>query len=303
LFYTPPLRNESLTSWLYRLTNSHYCDLQTYFRERIEPVFLRNTDFDKLSDIFLFKEFTRFTPLSSDQLRDLTLSSPVLSPFDKLSERSFIPWLLPPARKNVSSFGLQICSSCWFRDPIAFHRIHWRLSLFFFCTECRVYLQNHCPACGYPIVFRNSNFSTYIEDQLNTLRFCYYCSSDLATNKSTPLSMKDASTADRVLSLLGGQAHMLCSLEDYLIVLHYFTQRAFAEYQRQTHWNYSIQRRDRSRFLETDSLIRADLLAKAFEMFDDFPELVKRTKRNHLSVKSFWLRGFVNPPEWYYGIL
>jgi hypothetical protein len=81
---------------------------------------------------------------------------------------------------------------------------------------------------------------------------------------------------------MSGKANLPCSTEDYLLVLYYFTQRAFSEYQRQTDLIYLIQTRDRSRFLEVDSILRADFLAKAFEVFDEFPENIFKTKRNHL---------------------
>lgn len=294
----PPLKEESLTSWVFRLANAHYCDLQTYFEGRVDSKLLRLTDFDLNPGQLLLQEISRFTPIPSNHLLSFTLSNPNLSGFEKLMDRKFVPWLISPARKKIRSFGLQICPGCWSRDKIAYHQIHWRLSLFFFCPECRVYLQDRCSVCDHPIVYFHPDIPKFKEDPLDALRYCFYCSNNLI-GQSVALSLKHGVIADRVLNLMSGKANLPCSIEDYLVVLHYFTQRAFSEYQRQTDLKYLIQTRDRSRFLEVDSILRADFIAKAFATFDEFPEIITKTKRNHLSVKAFWLRGFVGPPEWY----
>jgi hypothetical protein len=302
LLYVPPFREESLTSWVFRLANAHYCDLQTYFGGRVDPKLLRLTDFDVNPGQLILQEIFRYTPILPIDLRFVTLSNPELYGFDKLIDRKFVPWLIPKARKTLHSFGLQICPSCWSNDKIAYHRIHWRLSLFFFCPECRVYLQDHCAVCEHPIVCFHPDIPKFKEDPLDALRYCFQCSNNLI-GQSIPLSLKHEVVANRVLNLMSGKANLPCSIEDYLAVLHYFTQRAFSEYQRQTDLKYLIQTRDRSRFLEVNSILRADLLAKAFEIFDEFPDIITKTKRNHLSVKAFWLRGFVEPPRWYWLIL
>lgn len=298
MLYVPPFKEESLTSWIFRLANAHYCDLQTYFEGRVDPKLLRLTDFDLNPSQLLLQEISRFTPIPSNDLRSFMLSNPKLSGFDKLMDRKFVPWLILPARKTVRSFGLQICPLCLSKDKIAYHRIRWRMSLFFFCPECRVYLQDHCSVCDHPIVCFHPDIPKFKEDSLDALRFCFHCSNNLI-GQSVPLSLKHEVVADRVLDLMSGKANLPCSIEDYLVALHYFTQRAFSEYQRQTDLNYLIQTRDRSRFLEVDSILRADFIAKAFATFDEFPEIITRTKRSHLSVKAFWLREFVDPPEWY----
>lgn len=284
---------------MHRLANSHFTDLRTYFDDRIEPGVLRRTDFDLLQDRYLLAEITRFTPLGIQAAIDLTIQNNRLTPFTTLANRNFVPWLLPPPRKRPQSFGLQICPSCWSKESIPYHRIQWRLSLFFFCIKCGVYLLDHCPSCNHPIVHVQTNYLKLVEDPLNIQRFCYHCKWDLSRSEQVTLSKEDSETADRVSKLFEHKQQLPCSLEDYLVVLHFFTQRAFSDYQRLTNRQYPIQRGDRSRFLEINSITRAGLLAKAFEMFDSFPEIVLMTKRNHLSVKSFWLRGFVDPPDWY----
>lgn len=298
MFYIPPLKEESLTSWVFRLVNAHYSDLQTYFEGRVDPKLLRLTDFDLNPDQLLLHEISRFTPIPSNDLRSFTLSNPKLSGFDQLMDRKFVPWLIPGTRKTIRSFGLQICPGCWSRDKIVYHRIHWRLSLFFFCPDCRVYLQDHCSVCDHPIVYFHPDIPKFKEDPLDALHHCFFCSNNLI-GQSIPLSLKHEVVANRVLNLMSGKANLPCSIEDYLVILHYFTQRAFSEYQRQTNLKYLIQARDRSRFLEVNSMLRAYFITEAFEVFDDFPEIISKTKRNHLSVKAFWLRGFVEPPDWY----
>ncbi len=284
---------------MFRLANAHYCDLQTYFEGRVAPKLLRQIDFDVNPCQLLLQEISRFTPIPSKNLRSFTLMNPKLSGFDKLMDRKFVPWLIASTRKKIGAFGLRICPGCWSRDKIAYHRIHWRLSLFFFCPECRVYLQDHCSVCDYPIVYFHPDIPKFEEDPLDALRFCFHCSNNLI-GEVIPLSLKHEVVANRVLNLMSGKANLPCSIEDYLVVLHYFAQRAFSEYQRQTDLKYLIQTRDRSRFLEVNSILRADFIDKAFEVFDEFPGIISKTKRNHLSVKAFWLRGFVEPPEWYF---
>lgn len=298
LLFVPPFKEESLTSWVFRLVNAHYSDLQTYFEGRVDPKLLRLTDFDLNPDQLLLQEISRFTPIPSKNLQSFTLSNPQLPGFEKLMDRKFVPWLIPKAKKTVLSFGLQVCPGCWSKDKIVYHRIHWRLSLLFFCPECRVYLQDHCSVCDHPIVCFYPDIPKFKEDPLDALRFCFHCSNNLI-GQSVPLSLKHEVVANRVLNLMSGKANLPCSIEDYLVVLHYFTQRAFSEYQRQTDLKYLIQTRDRSRFLEVNSILRADFIGKAFGVFDEFPEIITKTKRNHLSVKAFWLRGFEEPPEWY----
>lgn len=303
LLYTPPFKDESLTSWVYRLANAHFTDVKTYFVDRIESTVLNRTDFDTLKNISLLTELTRATPLSTKELIVLTLCRQELVPFKTLLDRRFIPWLLPRSNKHLKSFGLQICPSCWSKESVAYHRIQWRLSLFFFCSKCGVYLLDHCPSCQNPIVYIQMSNLRFVEDPLDLNRRCFHCSSDLSLFKAIPLSQKDSETAKRVLGLFESTKNLPCSPEDYLVVLHYFTQRAFSEYLRQNNRLYPIQKRDRSRFLEVNSAIRADLIAKAFEMFDDFPEIIERSRKNHLSVKAFWLRGFVACPIWYINLL
>lgn len=303
LLYTPPFKDESLTSWVYRVVNAHFTDVRTYFADRINPGVLMRTDFDLLKDQFLLTEIIRYTPLRDEELIDLTLHSSQLAPFGTLTDRNFIPWLLPRPSKHPKSFGLQICPSCWSKESIAYHRIQWRLSLFFFCTKCKVYLVDHCQSCSQPIVHVQTDYQRLVEDPLNLHRRCFHCKWDLSLSEIMALSRKDSETASRVLKFFENAEHLPCSPEDYLVVLHYFTQRAFSEYQRQNNRLYPIQKRDRSRFLEGNSMIRAELLAKAFGTFDDFPGVVIRAKENHLSVKAFWMRGFLEPPEWYQYIL
>jgi hypothetical protein len=299
LFYVPPFNDESLTSWIYRLSNSHFCDFQTYLEDRLDLNLLKSIDFDINPDKNLLYEFARYTPLESKDLLSFTLNNDKLSGFKKLIDRKFVPWLLPISKKSVRTFGLQICPSCWSRDKIAYHRLHWRLSIFFFCPECMVYLKDHCSFCDHPIVCYHPEYPNFEEDPLDALRFCFNCRKKLM-GQPVPLSSSHKIIADRVLNLMYGNTNLPCSNEDHLTVLHYFSQRAFSEYQRQNNRLYPIQKRNRSQFLEVNSITRANLIAEALEMFDEFPEIITKSKRNHLSVKAFWKRGFVEPPKWYF---
>ena len=302
-FYISPFTNESLTSWIYRLSNAHFCDFSTFFLGRINLSSLKSIDFDCNNDPLLREEIIRNTPLIKDQLNNLTLFGGVNQMFfQKLFDKRFVPWLFPRIRSanNPNQFGLQFCPSCWSKDMIVHHRISWRLSLYFFCENCFCYLQNSCPECNYPIVYSHPDFECFDSHTLDHFRFCFKCQFDLSKTVFSSLSSDDLITAKRINIILNNNEKLPCTLEEYLIVLHYFTQREFAEFNRVSNFPYPGLYKDRSYFLEIKSTIRAQLILQAFNLMDGFPDNMK-DKKQYLKLRtySFWIRGFKNPPKWY----
>lgn len=287
-----PEKGESLTSWLFRQSFAHYCqNYHQLFPEHVSVKGLRDPDL--FSDLHQF--VLRGNLFSALDLDQMTLKGEGSLWVSGLANRKFIPWLLPYSR----NFGVQFCPNCWFKDQRSYYRLKWRFSLLFFCKECFCYMHHCCPNCGYNVKYKAPNFNDPTVEVLNALQFCWNCSANLSLIKTVKLSDDDLITAERIIRLLNGVESLPCSTVDYLIVLHFFTQRSYSNALRMKDYRYVIRKRDRSRFLEVDSKTRASLIAEAFSVFDTFPQIISKKPVEHLSSKSFWLRGFVDPVEWY----
>ena len=302
LFYVEPFPSESLNSWINRLAHSHYTGLNDFLFKRVNQELTNKVDFDTFKNSDGIRNLLYQIPLYSENLVDLTLNNRNYLFYSQLLNRSLVPWLFPHVGsqlKRGNNFGLQYCPCCWGQDEKQFFRIGWRLSFNFFCSECFHYLRSFCPICHKGIVYSPAKFEDFREDVFNGFRYCFNCGFDLVKAEIKVLSPEDFDLANRIVTIIKGQYDLPCSIQDYLIVLHYFTQRAFKDYLRLNSPGYIIQRRDRVFFLECDADLRAQFIREAFCVFDSFPKIMNYNLRAGGFNKAFWLRGFKEPNEWY----
>jgi|SRR5690554_2877518 len=301
LFYVTPLPLESLNSWLNRMAHSHYSNMKYYLKEKVDFNVNHNIDFDILQDRNLLEKIKLLVPYKSHQIFSMVFNMKDFDYYNSLVSRDFIPWLFRhKSEKSIhSSFGLQFCPNCWRKDNVAYFKLNWRLSLFFFCSECYHYLANKCPACGIAVSYIPFNFKDCYEDPLNTTMGCSECGFNLSKTSSNYLTIDDLNLAKRIEKIVLRKFELPCTTQDFLVILHFFTQRAFQEYTRiQSVKDYGSMV-NQFKYLEIDSNIRSGFISEAFQVFENFPEISRHPIRRYKSNKPFWLRGFIDPPKWY----
>lgn len=151
---TPLLDDESINSWLLRVSLNQGCDLSTILFYHWSKYNLRHHDFDK-----------GFNHINRQIHQDMAvLAQTDVKLFDNRSLIQFnedigleyrsnisLTWVLPiPKFHSKTMVGHQYCAQCMQEDKSAYLRLKWRFSWVVYCEQHLKPLQNSCSICGLP---------------------------------------------------------------------------------------------------------------------------------------------------------
>lgn len=187
---TPLLDDESINSWLLRVSLNQGCDLSTILFYHWSKYNLRHHDFDK-----------GFNHINKQIHKDMAVLAQTdteffdnrnLIQFNKdigLEYRSNISltWVLPiPKFHSKKMVGHQYCAQCMEDDKNAYLRLKWRFSWVVYCEKHLKPLQNSCSSCGLPyqphLIKANHRF----------INRCPHCREKLNAEKANQLLCADA---------------------------------------------------------------------------------------------------------------
>ena len=151
---TPLLDDESISSWLLRVSLNQGCDLSTILFYHWSKYNLRHHDFDK-----------GFHHINKQIHQDMAvLAQTDTKFFDNRSLIQFnedigleyrpnisLTWVLPiPKFHSKTMVGHQYCAQCMQEDKSAYLRLKWRFSWIVYCEQHLISLQSSCSSCGLP---------------------------------------------------------------------------------------------------------------------------------------------------------
>ena len=192
------LADEAFSCWIVRLAAAYglkarsLCNLLT--GKRIEFT----TDYDTAPDSDLIQALADRTGTEAEAIRT---SHTLGGLFGRTSSRAYQgygnPWVLPFGSFYDLRPGMQYCPLC-LREPLAYYRRTWRLSLLATCPRHGVSLRHVCPSCSLP--------THPIKNDLRwgggTITRCWNCGYDLCGSAAEPVEQEDAWLACELVGVL-----------------------------------------------------------------------------------------------------
>lgn len=176
--YVPPLKNELLSSWLFRLSIQHKMKPISFTRFYFKNNCVGNRDIDKYINDDLLNSILKYTPLKEMDVKMMMLTS---------YENVLYKGELKPAytlgitnlgiySTNRKGNGLLLCSKCIINNE--YFRKEWRLHTSLVCLECNNYLIDKCPNCNSPIAFQRLSIGDKDVYSETPVYYCWNCKYD-----------------------------------------------------------------------------------------------------------------------------
>jgi hypothetical protein len=165
---SPPIKEESLESWLLRQAHENKFQPSFFHRSYVERLDrCWSTDYDFLDEYpDLFHQVSSWVP------GDIQASDLVASSYRSILGNSLYSMnALFTGEKTVRKF----CPLCFRNSEQAFLKLHWRVSLVRVCVDHAVMLDSRCCNCNAKFRPRNVN-------KLFNMRKCNRCGFDLSKN-------------------------------------------------------------------------------------------------------------------------
>ncbi|WES96520.1 TniQ family protein [Chryseobacterium arthrosphaerae] len=180
--YTPPYQDELFTSWFFRLSQAHGVKSHSFAKYYFGKEQLWNRDIDNSASDYLKKVIVENSPLLDQDVENLFLTSYETILFEQRNLNGNTHGILPfgiyhRKRKNKS---LLYCPSCIGKKP--YYKKAWRLSISYFCTDCKILLKDCCESCGNGISFHRLEQGNKHKIQAHPLDTCYFCTASLSSN-------------------------------------------------------------------------------------------------------------------------
>lgn len=177
-----PGHDESLSSWLVRLSRHHYCNTKSFCSYyQLESLLKSSLDID--GDRALIRGKLKL---------DMNLPNTISDKLPSFKwERGKSKWLIEPNRKGQALLNsyTKICSGCL--SEKGYYQLKWKLSLFDGCVDCGTYLTTKCPKCSRIFSPIKSDYLFPIEKDLNPLFHCIHCKNDLRELRTDRMTSKD----------------------------------------------------------------------------------------------------------------
>lgn len=168
-----------------------------------DPLWTR--DIDRSQSPKLLPTLHRFTGVSEDALKRLTIADFVGQVFEHVPEGGNLAWLLPLGvyHRTRSRDGMQYCPLCLQMDQAPYFRKTWRLSFYVMCEYHLCLMHGHCSSCKSPIAFHRIRTGCKYNAIFNPkLSICSYCGFDLANSPATYVNWPDAIDLSLLLALI-----------------------------------------------------------------------------------------------------
>jgi len=207
-----PLPNESMTSWLVRLSESNGVTVKTAIKSLVSGA-RTGFDPDQRPPEEFVKALENRSLASLDQLNALTLLPflAVLQQFKTQVGSNQMPWKCKDS--NVHRLiKNQFCPLCLAADPIPHFRLSWRLSFVTVCDRHRIPLWDCCPFCDGPLDLL-AEFKEVPKGLGSSTSFCRTCGSDLRGGLPNRISPGELETRDLVKSALQHQRTLLAVMK------------------------------------------------------------------------------------------
>lgn len=181
-FQLVPGEDESMSSWLVRLSRQHYNKVQD---------FCAYFHIDRVLKSPLDIEVNR--ALIQDKLKlQIDVPSTISEKLPCFKwDRGRSKWLIEPNRKGqalLSSFT-KICPGCL--SSKGFYQLKWKLNLFNGCVDCGTYLYDKCPGCKRSFSPLRADVMFPIQSDLSPLYYCSYCRIDFRRIPGVEMTVKD----------------------------------------------------------------------------------------------------------------
>lgn len=183
--YIPPEKEELLSSWIFRLSQTHkikpFSFTKFYFNESI----FWNRDVDKFIYKKVINKLCQITPLSEKEILNLHLISYQDIVFNTPLNVSYTQGItnLGIYHRKRKNNGLLACPKCL--DKKGYYKKSWRLLTSLICIECNCLLIDHCPDCGSPIIFQRLEIGEKNTYKELPIYLCWKCNFDLRSNFKT----------------------------------------------------------------------------------------------------------------------
>ncbi|RTZ50404.1 hypothetical protein EJ377_11500 [Chryseobacterium arthrosphaerae] len=179
--YIPPEKDELLSSWIFRLSQSHKIKPFSFTKFYFKETAFWNRDVDKFIYGTVIDQLTKITPLSKNDIlnlhlisyKDIVFNTPLV-----VSHTRGITNLGIYHRKR-KNYGLLACPKCLRKKY--YYKKSWRLLTSLICTECKCHLIDHCPNCNSPIVFQRLDIGDKNNHKNIPIYLCWLCNFDLRT--------------------------------------------------------------------------------------------------------------------------
>ncbi len=184
--YVPPLKNELLSSWMFRLAQEHKIKPQSFTKFYFDAPFFWSRDVDKSLPARVLKSIVEVTPLDMSEVKELQLDSYSGVVFEGELISCFTEGIsnLGIYHRTRNRKGLLVCPMCLDKEPI--YRKDWRLLSSIVCVECMCRLIDECPKCNSPIVFQRLEIGDKANFKALPIYLCSNCMFDLR-KISTPI--------------------------------------------------------------------------------------------------------------------
>lgn len=158
-----PFPDELLSSYLVRTAHAHGMHPMRFVSSNFPGAEVWTRDIDLSAPVPFLEEVASAAALSIDAVRSMTLAS-VISGQTCRQERgsALTTWITSVGMHGRSRTrnGLQFCPLCLQVNRVFLRT--WRLTFAFACRIHRIMLEDHCRACGSPVVPHRSRCSTAI---------------------------------------------------------------------------------------------------------------------------------------------
>jgi hypothetical protein len=199
-----PEPDESLTSWLSRLSLLHHQVPATFFSRVFPPQSdALKQDLDLRCPDALIKEIAIKTGQSSEAVLGTTLSCRLNHLYLHNAASTALPrWVCPAyiRRKSDHHFGLKVCPQCLAESPHI--RLLWRCMFYFACPKHGILLVDACAACGSPKSSRRFFAEQFRNFPQDALCYCHACGWDFREAAPTPASAPDKESVEVLLGTL-----------------------------------------------------------------------------------------------------
>lgn len=180
--YIPPYQDELFTSWFFRLSQAHGVKSHSFAKYYFGKEQLWNRDIDNSASDYLKKVIVENSPLLDQDVENLFLTSYETILFEQRNLNGNTQGILPLGiyhrkRRNKS---LLYCPSCIGKKP--YYKKAWRISISYFCTDCKIILKDCCESCGNGISFHRLEQGDKKKILADSLSNCSWCRASLSLN-------------------------------------------------------------------------------------------------------------------------
>lgn len=311
-----PLKDELLSSWLYRLAEINATKLHTFSKRYFPKHPVWNRDIDKSASPELLKELARITTIPSRDVFATVLPSYEGQLLEHINSNGNSKWVLPLGiyHRLRKRFGLQFCPRCLIKDGLRpYFRKYWRLSIFVSCPICGLRLHDRCPFCFNPVAFHRNEQGTKNFRISSPICCCSFCKNDFR-DANEIASEKEIINMQRTISRWINQgftsklpySHLYFDVLYQIIKLILTKHHSAFELQKLLCLNTTKkwkENKDRADFEHLSVTDREGVLHMAFWLLAKWPNRMISICKNSRTTSSTLLRDFPSSPYWYHKVV